>query len=62
MTVQDVEIVDSKPRGEKREGKDGKGVQGQGFPDQLPTADRLDKELVKLRLVLQEHMGRRTIA
>lgn len=59
MTVQDVEIVDSTSRGEKR---DGTGVQGQGVPHQLPTADRLDNELVKLRLVLQEHMGRRTIA
>ena len=27
-----------------------------------PTAERLDKELVKLRLVLQEHVGRHSVS
>ena len=31
-------------------------------PRQSPTAERLDKELVKLRLVLQEHVGRHSVA
>jgi hypothetical protein len=62
LNVQDVEIIDSKSRGRQREDKDALGVQSQGVNQQSPTADRLDKELVKLRLVLQEHMGRRTVA
>ena len=61
--MQDVEFGDSQEstRGsEHAAALDGAGVTQP--PRQSPTAERLDKELVKLRLVLQEHVGRHSVS
>lgn len=60
--MQDVEFGDSEPHGGKEKNRGEAAHDNQGVAPQSPTAERLDKELVKLRLVLQEHMGRRTVS